>query len=383
MKIGILQADSVLEQFQPDHGDYPEMFQRILSAAASAPLEFSIYNVEAGEYPADMDECDGYVITGSRRSVYEDDAWIKQLADYVVALHKAQKKTVGICFGHQMMALALGGKTEAASVGWGVGVQHFKVTDQQAFMEPALDEICLICSHKDQVTQLPEGAEVFAVSDYCPVAGFTVGNHFLAFQGHPEFVKGYSRDLMDMREEILGAETYQQGVASLQDSTDELAVAKWMLNFIAEASQEDAAQVEAPRGFAGARQKAGELLNNRGQLSELLQKAIDKSKHQRTALAEVWDELMAMIRMLRAWVKGDYRDVSSQAMLLVVTAVLYFVTPLDVIPDFIVALGFVDDAAIVAYVLGLVKSEIDKFKQWELQSSTNVIRPEDNPFHKD
>jgi len=380
MKIGILQADSVLDEYQPAHGNYPDMFMRVLGAAASESLDYAIYNVEAGEYPADIDECDGYIITGSRKSVYEQDDWILTLKEYVKTLNDARKKTVGICFGHQMMALALGGETRSADAGWGVGVQDFKIIDQQSFMDPPCQEICLLCSHKDQVTRLPEDAKLLASSDYCPIGAFSVGDHFLAIQGHPEFLKPYAKNLMEMRREILGEDKFAEGIRSLESDTSELTVARWMLNFLT-VEKESAGSV--PRGFKGARKRAEEMLTNVPKLQNLLQAAIEKTKSERSALADVWQELLTMIRLLRSWVKRDYTGASTQTMLLIVTAVLYFVTPIDVIPDFLLALGFVDDAAIIVYVLGLVRSELEKFKDWEAQSSTNIIAPEDNPFRQD
>ncbi|MFN3238443.1 MAG: glutamine amidotransferase-related protein [Pseudomonadales bacterium] len=124
MKIGILKADSVLEQFQPEHGDYPDMFVRRLGDNAPESVEFATYDVEHGVYPNHMDDCDGYVITGSKKSVYDDEDWIRALEAYVVELHEHLKPLIGICFGHQLVAQALGGKTEAAAVGWGVGVHE-------------------------------------------------------------------------------------------------------------------------------------------------------------------------------------------------------------------------------------------------------------------
>ncbi len=94
MIVGVLQADSVLPQFQEEHGNYPEMFKKILDIGPD--IEFRIYDVECGVYPGDLDECDGYVITGSKKSVYDDEPWIKDLIDYVRDLHENQKKVVGI-----------------------------------------------------------------------------------------------------------------------------------------------------------------------------------------------------------------------------------------------------------------------------------------------
>jgi GMP synthase-like glutamine amidotransferase len=232
MHIGILQADSVLPQFQGEFGDYPAMFQRILGDAGGREVTFTTYDVVQGTYPASPGECDGYVITGSKMSVYDDEPWIHRLADYVVVLHEARVKTVGICFGHQMIAHALGGKTESASVGWCVGIQHSRLLTRPGFVTPPAEGFKLVVSHKDQVTQLPPGAELLATGDCCPNAMFRIGEHMLALQGHPEFRKGYSRALMQFRRDILGENKFAAGISSLDLDMDEDVVAAWIVAFI-------------------------------------------------------------------------------------------------------------------------------------------------------
>ena len=231
MRIGILKADSVRDEFQSQFGDYQGMFQRVLDSAASGVLEYRTYDVLAGGYPASIDECDGYVITGSRESVYDDQEWIRRLGSFVVALHEQQKKTVGICFGHQLIAHVLGGETTPADGGWGVGVHEFQVEGEPSWMSAKTGSFRLLCSHRDQVARLPEDARVFAKSDFCPVAGFTLGDHFVTFQGHPEFVKPYAEILMQSRKELLES-AYDKGMASLDKTTDEGLVATWMLEFL-------------------------------------------------------------------------------------------------------------------------------------------------------
>lgn len=235
MKIGILQADSVLDQFQPKHGNYPGMIMEILGEAAASldvDVSFENYDVEHGEYPGSLDECDGYVITGSKKSVYDDELWIGALMEYVRDLHGQQKKIVGFCFGHQLIAEALGGKTLGAEVGWGVGVHDSRLVEHPWFIDDHADHYTLIVSHKDQVVSLPEGADLIATSDFCPNSMFIIGEHILAMQGHPEFNKAYSKDLMDWREEILGPETYSRGVSSLETPLMRDDVARWTVRFL-------------------------------------------------------------------------------------------------------------------------------------------------------
>jgi len=233
MKIGILKADSTLSQFQDEFGDYPDMFIARLSANSEVDLSFEIYDVEHFVYPHTVDACDGYIITGSRKSVYDDEAWIHDLEDYVRLLHGTQKPLVGICFGHQLVAQALGGKTESANSGWGVGVHTSQLMLQKDYMRPALDEVRVLVSHKDQVTVLPPGAELLASSEFCPNAIYQLGEHIVCIQGHPEFAKSYSRALMNFREKIIGAGAFQRGILSLEEALDSDTLAKWILAFLA------------------------------------------------------------------------------------------------------------------------------------------------------
>lgn len=236
LHIGVLQTDRVREEFVERHGDYPDMFRQLLLDAARAagmptPV-FRDFDVQHGQYPADPAECDGYVITGSRDSVYDDLPWIAELSDFVLALHQRRHKLIGICFGHQLIAQALGGETRAADVGWAVGVHASRVIAAPGWLRPHSEQFALLSSHKDQVTRLPQGAALLAENDFCPNAAFTIGDHFLAIQGHPEFAKPYSADLMAFRRELLGETVYQRGVESLQVPIQPELVGQWMLAFL-------------------------------------------------------------------------------------------------------------------------------------------------------
>ncbi len=236
LHIGILQTDRVREEFVDRHGDYPDMFHDLLLDAALAARmpapTFRDFDVQHGDFPADPSECDGYVITGSRDSVYDDLPWIARLSDFVLALHKQRHKLIGICFGHQLIAQVLGGETRAAEAGWAVGVHASRTTAAPGWMRPHSDGFALLSSHKDQVTRLPEGANLLAENDFCPNAAFTVGDHILAIQGHPEFAKAYSADLMAFRRDLLGETVYQRGVDSLNLPIARELVGQWMLAFL-------------------------------------------------------------------------------------------------------------------------------------------------------
>ncbi len=231
MKIGVLQCDSVKAQFQGRHGNYPAMIESLFHQVAPA-ISFNVYDVVQGHYPDDIDECDAYITTGSKASVYDDEVWIATLQAFITRLRREEKKLIAICFGHQLVAQAFGGSVEKSDKGWGVGVHTMQVSAVRPWMEPPLKSCNVLVSHQDQVTELPLGAELIAGSPFCPNAMFQLDDATLAIQGHPEFTKPYASDLMGFRRKLLGEALYKVGVESLQNMTDELTIARWMIAFI-------------------------------------------------------------------------------------------------------------------------------------------------------
>ena len=230
LHIGILQTDSVRPEWQSEHGDYPHMFEGLF-AAADERLRFTSYDVQQTA-PASI-ECDAYVITGSRHSVYDDFPWIPALAEFVAAAMAEDRKIIGICFGHQLMAHFFGGRVDVHHGGWAVGVHRSEVITRQSWMPDEAASFALLSSHRDQVQELPQSAEVYLSNEFCPIAGFTMGNQVITVQGHPEFSAPYARALMDSRRDILGEDVYQSGVESLAEITTEDAMARWLLAFAA------------------------------------------------------------------------------------------------------------------------------------------------------
>lgn len=236
MIIGILQADPVYPELRERFGNYPAMFRVLLDRVGyEPPPEFVTFDVENGEYPASLEACDGYLITGSKAGANDDAAWIRRLEAFVVACHEERIPLVGICFGHQLIAKALGGKVETTASGWGVGVHSHRIVAQAPFMSPPCRALSLLVSHRDQVVELPDGAELLASSDFCPIAMYRVGNHIYAQQSHPEFVREYARGMLERRREILGEARYREGIDSLTRETNEELVARWILNFFSAA----------------------------------------------------------------------------------------------------------------------------------------------------
>ena len=231
MKLGILRTDAVRPELEPVFGQYPDMFSALLRHA-DPDLEYVVYDVEVGEYPVDIDEVDAYLMTGSKSSVYEDQPWIIELMAFIRALNARHKKLLGICFGHQLVAQALGGKTEKSAKGWGVGLHTHRFATAPSWHDQGDVDLHILVSHQDQVVVVPDSARVLAGSEFCENAVCQIGNHILTFQGHPEFVPAYSRELLSIRRERIGEAVYAAGMASLSGVHQGQRVARWMLNFL-------------------------------------------------------------------------------------------------------------------------------------------------------
>lgn len=231
MRIGIIQCDSVLQEFQPQFGDYPQMFMDLFRKV-DKNLTFQVYDARLKQFPSNLDECDAYISTGSRLGVYDDIPWLTSLEDFILKLSASNKKFVAVCFAHQLVATLFGGNVEKSDKGWGVGVAENKLTTKKAWMETYQPTIKLIVSHQDQVTKLPPQAELLATSDFCPNYLCLYASNILTVQGHPEFTHNYSLALMTHRQKRIGLQRYQQGVASLNQDTDSLLFTRWMLNFM-------------------------------------------------------------------------------------------------------------------------------------------------------
>lgn len=231
MKLGILKTDAVRPEWVPEFGEYPDMFAALLSRVDPS-MEFVTYDVQEGEYPRDIDEVDAYLVTGSKSSVYDDEPWIARLLDFVRQLHARKKKLVGICFGHQLVAQALGGATRKSPRGWGVGLHTHRFMTLPDWHDGGDADLDILVSHQDQVEKVADGAVVLAGSEFCENAVTQVGDHILTFQGHPEFVAGYSRAIMAFRRELIGEAAYTAGMASLAGEHQGDRVARWIINFL-------------------------------------------------------------------------------------------------------------------------------------------------------
>ena len=185
MNIGILICGHFLDDIAETYGTYLDLYAPMLGPG----FDCTAYFVVDGEMPARVEEQDGWLISGSRHGAYEDHAWIPPLEDFLRRAYSAQIPLVGICFGHQILAQALGGRVEKFAGGWSLGPVAYDFTDGS--------RQTVVAVHQDQVTAKPDQAEVIASTDFCAFAGLAYGNQALSFQPHPEFSQAFITDLID------------------------------------------------------------------------------------------------------------------------------------------------------------------------------------------
>ncbi|WBU55948.1 type 1 glutamine amidotransferase [Paracoccus sediminicola] len=187
MQIGILQCGQAPETLKDGLGDYPDMFMRLL---AGRGLEFENYHVENMQFPGSVHDAEGWLLTGSRHGAYEPHDWIPPLEDFIRNAYAASVPLVGICFGHQIIAQALGGKVEKYARGWSVGAQDYDF---------AGETLTLNAWHQDQVTQRPDGAEIAGQNEFCENAALIYPGRAYTVQAHPEFKDDFVEGLIETR----------------------------------------------------------------------------------------------------------------------------------------------------------------------------------------
>jgi GMP synthase-like glutamine amidotransferase len=229
--IGILACDrpatpELLER--ADGETYGDMYVRMLTQA-DPTIRTRVYDVDLGEMPVTVDECDAWIITGARFDAYRDEPWIAALRDFVTLVARARIRAAGVCFGHQLIAHALGG-TAASAGEWRIGPETM-IVEPTAWFEGGT--VTLHAVHQDVVTALPPGARSIATGSTAAVPAYLVGDTILGVQDHPEFTDDYVAALIEARRKRLGdalADEALERIATIP--TEGSTVGRWLVDFL-------------------------------------------------------------------------------------------------------------------------------------------------------
>ena len=230
MRLGILETGAPppgVDQF----GDYPAMFRALLGPRTH---DYTTFDVQAGELPASAEACEAYIVTGSSAGVYDPLPWIAPLSDFLRAARGTPM--VGICFGHQIMAQAFGGKVIKSPKGWGVGLHRYEVQAPQAWMDAP--RLTIPASHQDQVVQAPPAATVLAGSAFTPLGMLAYDDQpAISLQLHPEFEPAYARALIEARRGTRYTdEEADRAILSFEQPDDRSRVGGWIARFLTQAT---------------------------------------------------------------------------------------------------------------------------------------------------
>jgi GMP synthase-like glutamine amidotransferase len=231
MRILILETGAPPPDLARRHGGYPQMLQRLLTPHM-AEADYATARVFEGETPPPASSVDGVLITGSPAGVYEGHSWIAPLKDYLRQAAALRRPQVGICFGHQIMAEAFGGRVEKSDKGWGVGVHDYAVGGAASWMTPAAQRIACAVSHQDQVVELPPSARRLAGSAFCENGVIAYEDApAISFQMHPEFEPAFGRDLLNARRGRIAAPLAETAMQSYDRPSDRALIARWIAAF--------------------------------------------------------------------------------------------------------------------------------------------------------
>jgi GMP synthase (glutamine-hydrolysing) len=222
MKIGILETGYRPESTLAQHGSYADAFIALLDGHG---FTYDSWAALEGELPPSIHSADGWLITGSKHGAYDDLPWIKPLEQFIVDAYEGEVPIVGICFGHQILAQALGGRVEKFEGGWSTGRVEYQ-------LDGIGRRVPLYAWHQDQVTELPADATVAGSTDFCRYAALQYGKKAYSLQPHPEFTLDYIKDLLDARRDVIPADVAAQAEQSLHEGlTDSASIAAKIATF--------------------------------------------------------------------------------------------------------------------------------------------------------
>ena len=238
MKLTILQVGEAPGALRDRYERFGPFFERMFANLDMGFSFESVMTLDGAPFP-DPDAIEGVVITGSAKGVYDTTDWIDPLRRFIRDAYAARTPMLGVCFGHQIMADALGGDVRKSDKGWGLGRHVYEVSPKHEAFADLGDHIAIAASHQDQVIAPPPDAQTFLHSDFTPNAGLVYGNGAaISVQPHPEFDVEFSKALVELRRDNpLPDAVVEERLASLDDPLDNRALATALARFLKSADK--------------------------------------------------------------------------------------------------------------------------------------------------
>ena len=235
MKLGILAAGITPDELLGEFGSFADMFMKLFNQAECF-FEYEVFAVRDGSFPSSVDQCDGWIITGSKCGVNQNLPWMRTLKQLILDVYAAKIPMTGICFGHQIIADAFGGKVDTYNGGWGIGLHSYTFIGEHEFLIDAPADFTINAMHQDQVISKPDNAKLFATSDFCTYAGLIYDNCIITFQAHPEFNVAFEESFIELRKgDVIPSDTAAHGLGTLHQKDpviESLSIAKLIASFL-------------------------------------------------------------------------------------------------------------------------------------------------------
>jgi GMP synthase-like glutamine amidotransferase len=219
MHLALLMTNTDESAFAQAHPKDGEKFAQLIQSVRPA-WQVTSYSVKDGVFPTDIAAYDGVMISGSPASVHDTDPWVAQLLDLIRDIYARGLPMFGACFGHQAIALALGGHVGPNPSGWVFGLTHADIIRKTSWMQNLPATLKQYGAHTEQVTILPEGAVVLSANSTCPIAGFHIGDAVYTTQNHPEMTPEFMAALVAEYAPKLPADVAATAKSSISDHAD-------------------------------------------------------------------------------------------------------------------------------------------------------------------
>ncbi len=237
MHLAILMTNTDESAFAQAHPKDGEAFTTLIQLVRP-DWKTTVFSVKDGIFPTDLSDFDGALITGSPASVRSGEGWVLRLLDLIRDMHRLRQPVFGACFGHQAIAMALGGTIDWNPGGWVHGLTVNPVLSRPGWADDLPDQIRLYGCHSEQVSQLPEGAVNLTRSTEAATTGFAIGRHIYTTQHHPEMTKEFVIALTEEISATLGPDVCQRALASLAEPADQRVYAESIARFFEQAKQD-------------------------------------------------------------------------------------------------------------------------------------------------